>query len=145
MENCGFFVNNANVVNITHWKSKILPHRWLQWKRRGFKFCRWVSCICSCHAIFWLAVAKLEEFDSQHFNMCFFPLGKPTGRDMEAWQHRRFHFLIRSSRLWLHFGWFRIKIEIVTPLISLDFCFFLLHCCTNNKHWSWLQKQLWAS
>ena len=49
LANGGFFVDNANTVNITHWKSQILPHRRLQWKRRGFKFCLWVSCICSCH------------------------------------------------------------------------------------------------
>ena len=49
LANCSSFVNNMNVVNITHWKSKILPHLRLQWKRRGFKFCLWVSCICICH------------------------------------------------------------------------------------------------
>ena len=39
LANCGFF------VNITQWKSKILPHLQLQWKRRGFKFCWWVSIV----------------------------------------------------------------------------------------------------
>lgn len=39
--------------------------------------------------------------------------------NMGAWQHRRFHFLIRSSRLWLNFDRFRFKIEIVTPLLVI--------------------------
>ena len=49
LANCGFCVDNTNVVNVTHWKSKILPHGRLQRKRKGFKFCLWVPSICSCY------------------------------------------------------------------------------------------------
>ena len=49
LANGGFFVDNVNFVIINHWKSQILPHLWLRWKRSGLKFCRWVSSICSCH------------------------------------------------------------------------------------------------
>ena len=61
--------------------------------------------------------------------VCFFLLGKPTGRDIGVWQHQ----LFLKSKFDINFGRFRFKIKIVTLILSDEYYIQkLLKCYINN-------------